>query len=111
VVVFTASQEAYAGRLLDMLDTDRHVRYRLYRDSCVFVEGNFVKDLDMLGRDLQRVSSLPGSDLCDSLRPSCLPLVVFNNSVMMSSLFSLSDNHCGQFAAGLCLSPRQWHSD
>lgn len=63
VVVFTASQEAYAGRLLDMLDTDRHVRYRLYRDSCVFVEGNFVKDLDMLGRDLQRTIIVDNSPL------------------------------------------------
>jgi len=54
VVVFTASQEAYAGRLLDMLDPNGCVQHRLYRDACVHVEGNFVKDLSMLGRDLRK---------------------------------------------------------
>ncbi|KAL3609475.1 hypothetical protein D5086_000495 [Populus alba] len=56
IIIFTASQSIYAEQLLNVLDPKRRVfRHRVFRESCVFVEGNYLKDLSVLGRDLARV--------------------------------------------------------
>jgi RNA polymerase II subunit A small phosphatase-like protein len=52
VVIFTASLAKYADPLLDLLDPENVIRARLFREACVFHEGNFVKDLSLVGRDV-----------------------------------------------------------
>merc|ERR1711988_505260 len=55
VVVFTASQQVYAEKLLDYLDPDHTLfNHRLYREACLSVQGNYVKDLTVLNRNLAR---------------------------------------------------------
>ena len=47
----------YADPVADLLDKWDvfHSGFRLFRESCVFHKGNYVKDLSKLGRDLPQV--------------------------------------------------------
>jgi CTD small phosphatase-like protein 2 len=46
VVVFTASHQCYADVVLDYLDPDHSlIHHRFYRDSCVVIQGVYIKDL------------------------------------------------------------------
>lgn len=55
VVIFTASMSLYADRVIDVLDRENVVSARLFRESCTYVDGVYVKNLELLGRDLKRV--------------------------------------------------------
>mmetsp|Transcript_10968 Transcript_10968/g.27711 ORF Transcript_10968/g.27711 Transcript_10968/m.27711 type:complete len:254 (-) Transcript_10968:14-775(-) len=55
VVIFTASQELYAAKLLSLVDTKHVIRHHLYRDACQRLSDNYLKELSVLGRDLSKV--------------------------------------------------------
>ena len=53
LVIFTASISKYASPLLDILDKEKNIKYRLYRDQCTFINGIYIKDLKKCNRSLK----------------------------------------------------------
>ena len=63
LITFTASIPGYASPLLDILDKERNIQYRLYREHCTFVNGMFIKDLKRLNRNLKDLVIVDNSPL------------------------------------------------
>ncbi|ORX40617.1 HAD-like domain-containing protein, partial [Kockovaella imperatae] len=80
VVIFTASLSKYADPVLDMLDVNRVVRHRLFRESCYNHKGNYVKDLSQLGRDIHETIIIDNSPASYIFHP--------NNAVPVSTWFN-----------------------
>mmetsp|Transcript_19623 Transcript_19623/g.27028 ORF Transcript_19623/g.27028 Transcript_19623/m.27028 type:complete len:361 (-) Transcript_19623:169-1251(-) len=86
VVIFTASQEIYAGRILELLDPSAQLfSHCLFRDSCLFIEGNYLKELSLLGRDISRTVIVDNS-------PAAFGYQI-DNGVPIESWFENKDDH------------------
>ncbi|KAG9887788.1 NIF-domain-containing protein, partial [Aureobasidium melanogenum] len=80
VVVFTASVSKYGDPLLDQLDIHGVVHHRLFRESCYNHQGNYVKDLSQVGRDLKETIIIDNSPTSYIFHPQ--------HAVPISSWFS-----------------------
>jgi len=69
VIIYTASLNKYADPLLDKLDVHKVIRHRLFRESCTQYQGNFVKNLSLLGRDLTSCVIVDNSPLSYLFHP------------------------------------------
>mmetsp|Transcript_8748 Transcript_8748/g.9265 ORF Transcript_8748/g.9265 Transcript_8748/m.9265 type:complete len:315 (+) Transcript_8748:47-991(+) len=69
IVIYTASLNKYADPLLDILDTHKVIYKRLFRESCVYHEGSYVKDLSLLNRDLSQCIIVDNSPLSYLFHP------------------------------------------
>ncbi|KAI8917488.1 HAD-like domain-containing protein, partial [Powellomyces hirtus] len=90
VVVFTASLPKYADPVLDHLDIHRVVKHRLFREACMQHRGNYVKDLSMLGRDLNEVIILDNSPASYVFHPmNAIPISSWFNDPQDTELLDL----------------------
>ncbi|KAL9116148.1 MAG: hypothetical protein Q9227_000518 [Pyrenula ochraceoflavens] len=80
IVVFTASVSKYGDPLLDQLDIHHVVHHRLFRESCYNHQGNYVKDLSQVGRDLRETIIIDNSPTSYIFHPQ--------HAVPISSWFS-----------------------
>ena len=55
IIIFTASISEYASTLIDMLDKDKLTSGRLFRQHCLFNHGLYLKDINILKKDLKDV--------------------------------------------------------
>jgi import inner membrane translocase subunit TIM50 len=69
LVVYTAQLPTYADPILDRLDPQRLVTYRLYRDSTQYVNGKHVRDLSKLNRGLEQVLLVTADPDAYALQP------------------------------------------
>jgi CTD small phosphatase-like protein 2 len=91
VVIFTASEKAYANMVLNRIDPGRQfIHHRLFRDSCIPLKGNYVKDLGMLGRDLDKTIIIDNNLLAFWLNvDSAIPIQSFSGDKSDTELYKL----------------------
>jgi len=69
IVIFTASLSVYATPLLDKLDIHKIIDWRLFRESCTYVQGTYVKDMCRMGRDMKRILIIDNSPHAFAFNP------------------------------------------
>jgi len=90
IVVFTASLAKYADPVLDLLDKHKVVKARLFREACVNHKGNYVKDLNRLGRDIKRTIIIDNSPASYMFNPeNAVPVESWFDDPNDTELFSL----------------------
>lgn len=70
VVIFTASLQKYADPLISVLDVNRVVKRRIFRQDCIRRNGNFVKDITIVNPNLADVLIVDNSPAAYSMHPS-----------------------------------------
>ncbi|KAF9764317.1 putative C-terminal domain small phosphatase [Nosema granulosis] len=69
IVIFTASKEKYASQVISRLGGKKYIQHALFRESCSLVDGNYIKDLSRLGRDLERTIIVDDAAVAFSFHP------------------------------------------
>ncbi|XP_075465791.1 carboxy-terminal domain RNA polymerase II polypeptide A small phosphatase 1 isoform X2 [Ascaphus truei] len=89
-VLFTASLAKYADPVADLLDKWGAFRTRLFRESCAFHRGNYVKDLSRLGRDLNKLIIIDNSPASYIFHPdNAVPVASWFDDMMDTELLDL----------------------
>ncbi len=92
VVLWTAAMPAYANPLIDILDADRFLSGRFTRVHTTQSGRNFLKDLSLLGRPLERTILVDNSIVSFSTHPdNGVPITSFWGGPQDTALAELAD--------------------
>uniref|UniRef100_A0A7N0U4B6 FCP1 homology domain-containing protein n=1 Tax=Kalanchoe fedtschenkoi TaxID=63787 RepID=A0A7N0U4B6_KALFE len=81
IIIFTAGTRIYADHVLDRLDPGkRFTSSRAYRDSCIFSDESYTKDLTVLGVDLAKLAIVDNT-------PAVFHELQVNNGIPIKSWF------------------------
>ena len=93
IVIFTAAAEDYADLVLNELDKNNCINYKLYRKHTDQINGIFIKDLSKLGRDINKVIIIDNNKDNFSLQPeNGLHICSFIGDQNDDELYSLSED-------------------
>jgi carboxy-terminal domain RNA polymerase II polypeptide A small phosphatase len=75
---------------MDKMDTGNWCSYRLFREHCSFVNGVFVKDLSLCGRDLKDTIIVDNSPTSYMFQPECaLPILSWYEDLKDRELYEM----------------------
>ena len=69
IVIFTSSNQSYADLAINGIDTEKRIKYRLYRQHTIKIGNTYIKDLTKLGRDLKKIIIIDNCSENYSLQP------------------------------------------
>ena len=93
IVIFTAAAEDYADIVLNELDKNKSIDYKLYRKHTEQINGVFIKDLSKLGRDINKIVIIDNNKDNFSLQPeNGLHICSFLGDQNDEELYALSED-------------------
>lgn len=92
IVIYTQDQGTTAFPVVDALDPLGYISYRLFKDSTKYTKGTYVKELNQLGRKLERVIHIDwNKEACQTSPDNCFLLKKWDGNSDDRTLLELSD--------------------
>jgi len=90
LVIFTASISPYANPLLDELDKNKCIKYRLFREHCTYENGIYIKDLKIFDRKINNMIIIDNNPLSyDNNIENGIPILSWYENVNDDELLKL----------------------
>ena len=90
IIIFTASISQYANPLLDELDKNKYIKYRLFREHCTFTRGIYIKDLKIFERKINNMIIIDNNPLSyDNNIENGIPILSWYDDINDNELLKL----------------------